>query len=199
MAVYPLQRARARSRCLPGPRSPLEGVLRQLHHPVNRWEVRAEHAPPGLHPVLPGRTTGPPTHAVDDLVQLLGRRPRLVSGVDVNLDMMRRVPHGHIGSDADQLFGLAVEQGLVAMLSLPPVVAPLEGLQVHLGQEVMVTHPEATDAGDTFLFRLLFSLCRHLYPSLFSGQAACETWSSATSRHLQRRLGWAGAHRSLHR
>src|SRR5437879_12215247 len=82
--------------------------------------------------------------------------------------MMRWVPHGHIGGDADQLFGLAVEQGLMAMLGLPPVVAPLEGLQVHLGQEVMVAHPEAAYAGDPFLLRLLVSLCRHTSTSLRS-------------------------------
>src|SRR5215471_8884740 len=168
MAVYPLRMSRVRHLCLPGPRSLLKGVIRQLHHPFDRREVRSENAPPGLHTVLPGRTAGPATHAVDDLINLLWCRPGLVGGVDVNLDMMRRVPHGHIGGDSDQLFGLAVEQGLVAMLGLPPVVAPLEGFQVHLGQEVMVAHPEATDAGDPFLLRLLFLLCRHPYTSLLS-------------------------------
>jgi hypothetical protein len=46
---------------------------------------------------------------------------------DVNLDMMQRVPHGHIGGYTDQLFGLAVEQRLVTMLGLPPVITPLVG------------------------------------------------------------------------
>src|SRR5439155_22974254 len=99
-------------------------------------------------------------------VNLLGRRPGLVGGVDVNLDMMRRVPHGNIGGYSEQLFGLAVEPGLMAMLGLPPVVALLEGLQVHLGQEVMVANPEAADSGDPVLLRLLFSLCRHQETSL---------------------------------
>src|SRR5882724_7219935 len=161
MAVYPLKMSRVRHLFLTGSRSPLEGVIRQLHHTFDRWEVRAEHEPPGLHPVLPGRTAGPATHVVDDLVNLLWRRPGLVGGVDVNLNMMRRVPHRHIGGYSDQLFGLAVEPGLVAMLGLPPVVALLEGLQVHLGQEVMVAHTEAAYSGDPFLLRLLFSLCRH--------------------------------------
>src|SRR5262245_36142420 len=148
-----------------------KGVIRQLHHPVNRWEVRAEHAPPGLHPVLPGRTAGPATYVVDDVVQLLGCRPGLVGRVDMNLDMVRWVPHGHIGGDADQLFGLAVEQGLMAMPSFPLVVTPREGLQVHLGQEIMVAQPEATDAGDPFFLRLLFSLCRHRETSYGSNTA----------------------------
>src|SRR6266446_4501853 len=171
MAVSPLRMSRVHHLVLPGPRSPREGVICQLHHPFDRREVRAEHAPPGLHTVLPGRTAGPATHTVDDLVNLLGRRPGLVGGVDVNLDMMRRVPHGHIGGDADQLFGLAVEQGLVAMLGLPPVVAPLEGLEVYLGQKVMVTNPEATYSGDPFLLCLLVSLCRHQSTSLLSVRA----------------------------
>jgi hypothetical protein len=81
--------------------------------------------------------------------------------VDVNLDMMRRVAQGHIGGDANQLFGLAVEPRWLAMLGLPAVVAPFEGLQVDLGEEVMVAHPEAADSGDPFLLRLLCSLCRH--------------------------------------
>jgi hypothetical protein len=88
--------------------------------------------------------------------------------VDVNLEMMRRVPQGHIGGDAHQLFGLAVEPGLVAMLDLPPVVALLEGLQVDLGQEVMEPHTETADSGDPFLLRLLVSLGRHHSPSLRS-------------------------------
>src|SRR6266446_2365051 len=166
MAVSPLRMSRVHHLVLPGPRSPREGVICQLHHPFDRREVRAEHKPPGLHTVLPRRTARPATDAVDDLVNLLWRRPGLVGGVDVNLDMMRRVPHGHIGGDSDQLLGLAVEQGLVAMLGLPPVVAPLEGLQVYLGQEVMVTNTEATYSGDPFFLRLLFSLCRHKSTSL---------------------------------
>src|SRR2546426_4173334 len=109
MAVEPLRMSRVCYLCLPGPCSPLEGVIHQLHHPFDRREVRAEHEPPGLHPVLPGRTAGPATRAVDDLVNLLGRRPGLVGGVDVNLDMMRRVPPRHIGSYSYQLFRLAVE------------------------------------------------------------------------------------------
>src|SRR6266581_657388 len=172
MAVYPLRMSRVCHLLLTGPRSPLEGVIRQLHHPFDRREVRSENARPGLHTILPGRTASPATHAVDDLVNLLWRRPGLVGGVDVNLDMMRRVPHGHIGGDSDQLFGLAVEQGLVAMLGLPPVVTPLEGLQVHLGQKVMVANAEATYSGDPFLLRLLFSLCRHQSTSLLSVRAA---------------------------
>src|SRR5262245_16180936 len=146
---------------LTGPHSPLKGVIRQLHHTFDRREVRSENAPPGLHTVLPGRTASPATHAVDNLVNLLWRRPGLVGGVDMNLDMMRRVPHGNIGGDSDQLFGLAVEQGLVAMLGLPPVVALLEGLQSNLGQEVMIANTEAAYSGDSFLLCLLFSLCRH--------------------------------------
>src|SRR5262250_1183877 len=161
MTVEPWRMSTVRHRFLPDPRSPLEGVICQLHHTFDGREVGSEHEPPGLHTILPGRTAGPATHAVNDLVNLLWRRSGLVGGVDVNLDMMRRVPHGHIGGYADQLFGLTVEQGLVAMLGLPPVVAPLEGLQVHLGQEVMVANTEATDSGDPFLLRLLFSLCRH--------------------------------------
>src|SRR5215471_20329625 len=144
MAVEPLGCPGDVPCCFQVPRSPLKGVMRQLHHPVNRREVRAEHAPPGLHPVLPGRTAGPATYVVDDVVNLLWRRPGLVGRVDVNLDMVRWVPHGHVGGDADQLFGLAVEQGLLAMLGFPLIVTFLEGLQVHLGQEVMVAHPEAT-------------------------------------------------------
>src|SRR5712691_11465075 len=175
MAGSPVRLSRVRPLFLPGPRSPLEGVIRQLHHTFDRREVRSEHAPPRLHTVLPGRTAGPATHAVDDLVNLLWRRPGLVGGVDVNLDMMRRVPHGHIGGYSDQLFGLAVEQGLVAMLGLPPVVALLEGLQVHLGQEVMVAHTEAAYAGDPVLLRLLFSLCRHQETSLLSVGSYCPT------------------------
>src|SRR2546430_3427682 len=170
MAVYPLRMSRVCDLLLTGPRSPLEGVIRQLHHPFDRREVRSENAPPGLHTILPGRTTGPAAHAVDDLVNLLWGRPGLVGGVDVNLDMMRRVPHGHIGGYSDQLFGLAVEQGLVAMLGLPPVVALLESLQVDLGQEVMVAHTEAADSGDPFLLRLLFLLCRHQSTSPLSGR-----------------------------
>src|SRR5882724_8255613 len=99
MAVYPLKMSRVRHLFLTGSRSPLEGVIRQLHHTFDRWEVRAEHERQGLHTVLPGRTAGPATHAVDDLVNLLWRRPGLVGGVDVNLNMMRRVPHGNIGGD----------------------------------------------------------------------------------------------------
>src|SRR5229473_3527926 len=172
MAVYPLRMSRVRHLFLPGPHSPLEGVLRQLHHTFDRREVRSENEPPGLHTVLPGRTAGPATHAVDDLVNFLWRRPGLVGGVDVNLDMMRRVPHGHIGGYSDQLFGLAVEKGLVAMLGLPPVVALLEGIQVHLGQEIMVANTEAAYSGDPVLLRLLFSLCRHQETSLLSVRAA---------------------------
>src|SRR5712691_1549882 len=142
---------------LPGPRSPREGVIRQLHHTCDGREVRAEHAPPGLHTVLSSRPTGPATHTVDDLVHLLWRRPGLVGGVDVHRDRMRWVPHGHLGGDSAQLFGLAVEQGVVAMLGLPPVVALLEGLQVHLGQDVMVANTEAAYAGDPVLLHLLFS------------------------------------------
>src|SRR5215475_6971452 len=144
-----------------GPHSPLEGVIRQLHHTFDSREVRSENAPPGLHTVLPGCTAGPATHAVDDLIDLLWRSPGFVGGVDVNLDMMRWIPHGNIGGYSDQLFGLAVEKGLVAMLGLPPVVALLEGLQIHLSQEVMVANTEAAYSGDSFFLRLLFSLCRH--------------------------------------
>src|SRR5712691_127132 len=172
MAVDPLRMSRVCPLFLPGPRSPLEGVIRQLHHTFDSREVRSENEPPGLHTVLSGRTAGPATHAVDDLVNLLWRRPGLVSGVDVNLDMMRRVPHGHIGGYSDQLFGLAVEKGLMAMLGLPPVIALLEGLHVHLGQEVMVANTEAAYSRDPVLLRLLFSLCRHQYTSLLSVRVA---------------------------
>src|SRR6266850_347766 len=172
MAMYPLRMSRVRHLLLTGPCSPLEGVIRQLHHPFDGREVRSENEPPGLHTVLPGRTAGPATHTVDDLVNLLGRRPGLVGGVDVNLDMMRRVPHRHIGSYSNQLFGLAVEPGVVAMLGLSPVVALLEGLQVDLGQEVMVAHTEAAYAGDPFLLRWLVSLCRHQSTSLLYVRAA---------------------------
>ena len=82
MAVYPLRISRVRHLFLPSLRLPLEGVIRQLHHTFDRREVRSENAPPGLHTVLPGCTAGPATHAVDDLVNFLWRRPGLVGGVD---------------------------------------------------------------------------------------------------------------------
>ena len=84
------------------------GVIRQLYHTFDRREVRSEHEPPGLHTVLPGRTAGPATHAVDDLVNFFWRSSGLVGGVDVNLDMVHRVPHGNISRYPDQLFGFSV-------------------------------------------------------------------------------------------
>src|SRR6266849_5423356 len=85
--VYPLRLSRVRHVFLPGLRSSREGVIRQFHHTLDRREVRSEHEPPGLHTVLPRRTAGPATYAVDDLINFLWRRPSLVGGVDVNLDM----------------------------------------------------------------------------------------------------------------
>src|SRR6266702_8722187 len=143
MEGYHVRLSRVRHLFLPGTRSPLEGGIRQLHHTFDRREVGSENAPPSLHTVLPGRTAGPATHAVDDLVNLLWRRPGLVGGVDVNLDMMRRVPHGNIGGYSDQLFGLAVQKGLVAMLGLPPAMPLLEAIKVHLAQEVMLAKTKA--------------------------------------------------------
>ena len=63
---------------LPGSGSLTEGVIRQLRYAFDCWEVRSEHEPPGLHPVLPGRAAGPATYVVDDLVDLLGRRAGFV-------------------------------------------------------------------------------------------------------------------------
>src|SRR5215475_6397790 len=87
---------------------PLERIVSQLHHTHDRREVRSEHQAPGLHTVLSGRTAGPATDTVNDVVNLLWRSSGLVGGVYMNLDMVHRVPHGDISRDSDQLFGLAV-------------------------------------------------------------------------------------------
>src|SRR5262249_5324711 len=87
---------------------PLERIVRQLHHPHDRREVRSEHQAPGLHTVRPRPTAGPATDTVNDLVNLLWRGSGLVGRVHMNLDMVHRVPHGNIRRDSDQLFGLAV-------------------------------------------------------------------------------------------
>ena len=78
-----------------------EGIVRQLHDPEDRGEVRHENHTPRLQSGLIGfRAGGPGRHLLNELVNLLLRGPTLVGGVDVN----RNMPCGFAAANIDLLY-----------------------------------------------------------------------------------------------
>src|SRR5215475_10999526 len=139
-----------------------EGIFRQLHDPEDRGEVRHENHAPSLQSGLIGlRTGGPWSHLLNELVNLLFRGPTRVGGVDVNRNMACSLSASNIGDHSVEFVLLPLRTGHVFMLGLPAIVARLQGRQINLSQEVMIADTEATDFGDPFLLRLLFSLGGH--------------------------------------
>src|SRR5262245_43128207 len=84
-----------------GPSLCREGIVRQLHDPEDRGEVRHEHQTPRLQRGLIGfRAGGPGRHLLNELVNFLWCGSTLVGGVDVNRYMPGGLAAADIGDHA---------------------------------------------------------------------------------------------------
>src|SRR5262249_10890668 len=124
-------------------------------------DVGPENEAPRLQAILPRVPASPAAEAVDKIIELLRGSAGLMSCVQMNLYVVEGVAQSNLHRHPDQLFGLAVLAGLLAVSGFHFVIALLELVKIHFSQKVVQPDTKAAYLGDSFQFCLLFRLSRH--------------------------------------